>query len=38
VTRVLPLKQGSADLGAGPGGTLVIPMMMEGTVLGYRVE
>jgi sugar lactone lactonase YvrE len=37
-TRVLSLKQGSADLGAGPDGTLVIPMMMEGTVAGYRVE
>jgi sugar lactone lactonase YvrE len=38
-TRLLPLKQGSADLGAGPGeGLVLIPMMMDGTVLAFRVD
>ncbi len=37
--RLLPLKQGSADLGTGPGeGLVLIPMMMDGTVLAYRVD
>jgi DNA-binding beta-propeller fold protein YncE len=37
-TRLLPLKQGSADLGTGPDGLVLIPMMMEGTLLAYRVD
>jgi DNA-binding beta-propeller fold protein YncE len=38
-TRLLPLKKGSADLGTMPGENLVlIPMMMEGTVVAYRVD
>lgn len=38
-TRLLPLKQGSADLGTGPAGSfVVVPMMMDGTVLAYRVD
>ena len=37
--RLLPLKQGSADLGTGPGeGLVLIPMMMDGAVLAYRVD
>jgi DNA-binding beta-propeller fold protein YncE len=36
--RLLPLKQGSADLGTGPGGLVLIPMMMEGTLLAYRID
>jgi sugar lactone lactonase YvrE len=37
-TRLLPLKPGSADLGVGPDGLVVIPMMMDGTVVAYQVE
>ncbi|MCA6119046.1 SMP-30/gluconolactonase/LRE family protein [Bradyrhizobium sp. WSM 1738] len=37
-TRLLPLAKGSADLGIGPDGTVIIPMMMEGTVVAYRVD
>jgi DNA-binding beta-propeller fold protein YncE len=37
-TRLLPLAKGSADLGVGPDGTVMIPMMMEGTVVAYRVD
>lgn len=37
-TRLLPLKAGSADLGTGPDGIVIIPMMKDGTVLAYRVE
>jgi hypothetical protein len=37
-TRLLPLKQGSADLGTGPDGVLIIPMMSDGAVLAYRVD
>jgi sugar lactone lactonase YvrE len=37
-TRLLPLKHGSADLGTGPDGILMIPMMMDGAVLAYRVR
>ena len=37
-TKLLPLKQGSADLGTGPEGILMIPMMMEGTVQAYKVD
>ena len=36
--RLLPLEQGSADLGTGPGGLVLIPMMKEGTLLAYRVD
>lgn len=37
--RLLPLKQGSADLGVGPGeGVVMIPMMKDGTVVAYRVD
>jgi sugar lactone lactonase YvrE len=37
--RLLPLKKGSADLGIVPGeGTILIPMMMEGLVVAYRVD
>jgi DNA-binding beta-propeller fold protein YncE len=37
--RLLPLKQGSADLGIVPGeGIVLIPMMMEGQVVAYRVD
>jgi sugar lactone lactonase YvrE len=37
-TRLLPLKPGSADLGVGPDGLVVIPMMMDGTVVAYKVD
>jgi hypothetical protein len=37
-TRLLPLAKGSVDLGVGPDGTVMIPMMMEGTVVAYRVD
>jgi sugar lactone lactonase YvrE len=37
-TRVLPLSSGSADLGTGPNGSLMIPMMKDGTVLSYRMN
>jgi sugar lactone lactonase YvrE len=37
-TRLLPLKPGSADLGVGPDGLVVIPMMMDGTVVAYQVD
>jgi sugar lactone lactonase YvrE len=37
-TRLLPLKPGSADLGIGPDGLVVIPMMMDGTVVAYKVD
>jgi sugar lactone lactonase YvrE len=37
-TKLLPLKPGSADLGVGPDGLVVIPMMMDGTVVAYKVE
>jgi hypothetical protein len=37
-TTVLSLKQGSADLGVGPDGTLIIPMMKDGTVVGYKAD
>jgi sugar lactone lactonase YvrE len=36
--RVLQLNSGSADLGLGPDGTLVIPMMKDSVVLSYRVN
>jgi len=35
-TRLLPLAKGSADLGAGPDGIIMIPMMMDGTVVAYK--
>jgi DNA-binding beta-propeller fold protein YncE len=37
-TKLLPLEQGSADLGIGPDNLLLVPMMMHGTVTAYRVE
>jgi len=37
-TRLLPLPKGSADLGVGPDGVIMIPMMMDGTVLAYKVD
>jgi hypothetical protein len=37
-TRLLPLAKGSADLGVGPEGIIMIPMMMVGTVVGYKVD
>jgi len=37
-TRLLPLTKGSADLGVGPDGIVMIPMMMDGTVHAYRVD
>ncbi|MEH2554427.1 DNA-binding beta-propeller fold protein YncE [Bradyrhizobium algeriense] len=37
-TRLLPLAKGSADLGIGPDGIVIIPMMMDGTVVAYRVD
>jgi sugar lactone lactonase YvrE len=37
-TRLLPLKPGSADLGTGPDGIVIIPMMKDGTVLAYKVD
>jgi len=37
-TQLLPLKPGSADLGTGPNGVLLIPMMKDGTVVAYKVE
>jgi hypothetical protein len=37
-TRLIPLKKGSADLGVGPDGIIMIPMMMDGTVVTYRVD
>lgn len=37
-TRLLPLKPGSADLGTGPDGILMIPMMMDGSVLAYKLD
>ena len=37
-TRILPLAKGSADLGVGPDGIIMIPMMMDGTVLAYKVD
>jgi sugar lactone lactonase YvrE len=37
-TRLHPLNKGSADLGVGPDGIILIPMMMDGTVLAYRVD
>jgi hypothetical protein len=37
-TRLLPLTKGSADLGVGPDGTVMIPMMMDGTVVAYRID
>ena len=37
-TRLLPLAKGSADLGVGPDGIIIIPMMMDGTVLAYKVD
>jgi DNA-binding beta-propeller fold protein YncE len=37
-TRLLPLQKGSADLGVAPDGTVLIPMMMDGTVVAYRVD
>jgi sugar lactone lactonase YvrE len=37
-TKLLPLKPGSADLGVGPDGLVVIPMMMDGTVVAYKVD
>jgi len=35
-TRLLPLAKGSADLGVGPDGIIMIPMMMDGTVVAYK--
>jgi hypothetical protein len=38
-TRLLPLGQGSADLGIVPGeSTVLIPMMMDGLLVAYRVD
>src|SRR6476660_2953367 len=37
-TRLLPLTKGSADLGGGPDGIIMIPMMMDGTVQAYKVD
>ena len=37
-TRLLPLTKGSADLGVGPDGIIMIPMMMDGTVQAYKVD
>jgi sugar lactone lactonase YvrE len=37
-TRLLPLAKGSADLGVGPDNIIMIPMMMDGTVLAYKVD
>jgi sugar lactone lactonase YvrE len=37
-TALLPLGHGSADLGTGPDGILIIPMMEEGKVLAYIIE
>jgi DNA-binding beta-propeller fold protein YncE len=37
-TRLLPLSKGSADLGVGPDGIIMIPMMMEGTVVAYKID
>jgi sugar lactone lactonase YvrE len=37
-TRLLPLSKGSADLGIGPDGIIMIPMMMDGTVVAYKVD
>ena len=37
-TRLLPLKPGSADLGTGPDGILMIPLMMDGSVLAYKLD
>jgi DNA-binding beta-propeller fold protein YncE len=37
-TRLLPLTKGSADLGVGPDNIIMIPMMMDGTVLAYKVD
>ena len=37
-TRLHPLAKGSADLGVGPNGVIMIPMMMDGTVVAYSVD
>jgi len=37
-TRLHPLAKGSADLGVGPEGIVLIPMMMDGTVAAYKVD
>jgi DNA-binding beta-propeller fold protein YncE len=37
-TRLLPLKKGSADIGVGPDRTVIIPMMMDDTVVAYKVN
>ena len=37
-TRLHPLTKGSADLGVGPDGIIMIPMMMDGTVVAYKVD
>jgi sugar lactone lactonase YvrE len=37
-TRILPLKPGSADFAVGPDGLLIIPMMMDGSVVAYKVD
>lgn len=37
-TRLLPVAKGSADLGVGPDNIIMIPMMMDGTVLAYKVD
>jgi len=36
-TRLHPLTKGSADLGVGPDGIIMIQMMMDGTVVAYIV-
>ena len=38
VTPLLPLKHGSADLGTGPDGIVIIPMMMDDMVVAYKVD
>ena len=37
-TPLLPLKHGSADLGTGPDGIVIIPMMMDDMVVAYKVD
>ena len=37
-TSLLPLKHGSADLGTGPDGIVIIPMMMDDMVVAYKVD
>ena len=37
-TPLLPLKHGSADVGTEPDGIVIIPMIMDGMVVAYKVD